>query len=92
MLGPQEKIMPSPLHDDKYHMDAPLKPKPSYERTVTIEPEEYDALMAELPTPEIEPQSVSNASEIDEKFRKIEFYMMIIVGLVLIVLILSKVD
>ncbi len=70
-------------------MEAPMKPKQSCERPVTIEPEEYDALMAELPTPE-EPQSFANTPEIDEKFRKIEFYMMIIVGLVLLVLILCK--
>ncbi len=67
-----------------------MKPKLSGERTVSLEPEEFDALMAGLPAPEIEPQSGSNASEINEKFRKIEFYMMIIVGLVLVVLILCK--
>ncbi len=77
-------------------MDAPMKPKLSCERTVTLEPEELDALMAELPAPEIEPQSLTEntkntkTSEINEKFRKIEFYMMIIVGLVLVVLVLCK--
>jgi len=67
-----------------------MKPKLSSERTVTIEPEEYDALMAELPTPEVELKSPSESEQIDERFRKIEFYMMIIVGLVLLVLILCK--
>jgi hypothetical protein len=71
-------------------MEAPMKPKLSSERTVIIEPEEYDALMAELPTPEVEPKSPSESAQIDEKFRKIEFYMMIIVGLILLVLILCK--
>jgi hypothetical protein len=71
-------------------MEAPMKPKLSCERTVTIEPEEYDALMAGLPTPEVELKSPSESAQIDEKFRKIEFYMMIIVGLVLLVLILCK--
>lgn len=84
--------MSSRSHDDKYLMDAPMNPKPGNERLVTLEQEEYNALMAELPTPEIEPQSNANASEIDERFRKIEFYMMIIVGLVLVVLILCKPD
>lgn len=67
-----------------------MKPKLSSERTVIIEPEEYDALMAELPTPEVETKSPSESAQIDEKFRKIEFYMMIIVGLILLVLILCK--
>ncbi len=88
--------MPSRSHDDKSRMDAPMKPKLSCERTVTLEPEELDALMAELPAPEIEPQSfvkitkIAKTSEINEKFRKIEFYMMIIVGLVLVVLVLCR--
>jgi hypothetical protein len=73
-------------------MDAPLKTKPDDERPVTIEPEEFNALMAELPIPEIEPESPLDAPDINEKFRKIEFYMMIIVGLVLLVLILCKPD
>ena len=67
-----------------------MKPKSNCERMVTIEPEEYDALMAELPTPEFELKSTSESAQNDEKFRKIEFYMMIIVGLVLMVLILCK--
>ncbi|MHB9071888.1 MAG: hypothetical protein ACYC6G_00025 [Desulfobaccales bacterium] len=66
-----------------------MKPKLS-ERTVTLEPEEYDALMAELPTPEVELKSPSESAQIAEKFRKIEFYMMIIVGLILLVLVLCK--
>lgn len=69
-------------------MEAPIKPKPSGVQKVTIEPEELNALMAELPAPEPEP--TPQASEVDEKIRKIEFYMMIVVGLVLLVLILSK--
>jgi hypothetical protein len=82
--------MPFRSPNDEQHMDASLEPEPSTARMVTIEQEEYNALMAELPHPEIEPQSTSNGSEIDEKFRKIEFYMMIIVGLVLIVLVICK--
>ena len=82
--------MLSRFHDDKERMDAPMKPKPGCERPVTIEPEEYDALMAELPTSEVDLKSPSESTQLDEKFRKIEFYMMIIVGLVLVVLILCK--
>jgi hypothetical protein len=71
-------------------MEAPMKPKLSSERRVTLEPQEYDALMAGLPIPKAELKSPSESEQIDEKFRKIEFYMMIIVGLVLLVLILCK--
>lgn len=67
-----------------------MEPRLSGERMVTLEPEEYDALMAELPTPEFELKPPSESAEIDEKFRKIEFYMMIIVGLVMLVLMLCK--
>jgi len=65
-----------------------MKSNPKREQKVTIEREEYDALMAELPIPEAEPKPALTSSEIDEKFKKIEFYMMILVGLVLVVLIL----
>jgi hypothetical protein len=82
--------MPSRFLDDKEPRVAPMKPKPGSERLVTLEPEEYDALMAELPTPEVDLKSAPESAQIDEKFRKIEFYMMIIVGLVLVVLILCK--
>jgi hypothetical protein len=82
--------MPFRFHDDNYRMEAPMKPKLSSERKVTLEQEEYDALMAELPAPKAELKSPSESAQIDEKFRKIEFYMMIIVGMVLLVLILCK--
>jgi hypothetical protein len=60
-----------------------MKPKPLCNRKIDIEREEYDALMSELPLPEVEPESAYGAPELDEKLRKIEFCMMIIVGLVL---------
>jgi hypothetical protein len=67
-----------------------MKPKARFDRKITIEPEEYDALMSGLPTPEVELKPTSNSSKIDEKFRKIEFCMMIIVGLILVVFILCR--
>lgn len=82
--------MSSNSQDDNHRQDAPVKPKLGFEQPVTLEPEEYDALMAELPPPESDLPSPPSRPEIDERFRKIEFYMMIIVGLVLIVLIISK--
>jgi hypothetical protein len=63
-----------------------MKPKSPYDRTVTIEREEYDALMSDLPTPEVS----SGSPELEERFRRIEFYMLIIVGVILIVFILCK--
>lgn len=72
-----------------------MKTKPGCDRTVTLEQEEYDALMTELSSPEGGPPSTYNFPEIDkkkvdEKLRKIEFYMMIIVGLILVMLLLSN--
>ncbi len=46
--------------------------------------------MSELPAPEVELKPTYGSPELDEKLRKIEFYMMIIVGLILVVLMLSK--
>jgi hypothetical protein len=71
-------------------MDGPMKRKARFDRKITIEPEEYDALMSGLPTPEVDLKPTSNSSKIDEKFRKIEFCMMIIVGLILVVFILCR--
>ena len=42
--------------------------------------------MSELPEPEIS----SSSDEIEERFRKIDFYLMIIVGLILLVLLISQ--
>jgi hypothetical protein len=66
-----------------------MKPKPECHRQIIIEREEYDALMAELPTPEVDPKPPDGSPELEEKLRKIEFSMMIIVGLILVVLLLS---
>ena len=63
--------------------------KPRRARKIIIEREEYEALMAELPTPEFELQPPHESSELAEKVRKIEFYMMIVVGLLLVVLLLG---
>jgi hypothetical protein len=51
--------------------------------------EEYDALMSELAM-ESEPEQVAPTSEIDEKIRKLEFNMMILVGLILVVFMLCR--
>lgn len=51
--------------------------------------EEYDALMSELAL-EPEPEHVAPISEIDEKVRKLEFNMMVLVGLILVVLMLCR--
>jgi hypothetical protein len=63
-----------------------METKPKGDRTIIIEREEYDALMSELPEPEIS----SSSDEIEERFRKIDFYLMIIVGLILLVLLISQ--
>jgi hypothetical protein len=52
--------------------------------------ESLRALIAEMPTPEVELTPTSGSAKLDEKMRKIEFYMMVIVGLILVVLILDK--
>ena len=49
--------------------------------------EEYEALMSELAL-ESEPEHVAPISETDEKVRKLEFNMMVLVGLILVVFIL----
>ena len=63
-----------------------MKPKPISARAITIEREEYDALMSELPTPEFS----SCSPEVEERFRKIDFYLMVIVGLILLILLLVQ--
>ena len=51
--------------------------------------EEYDALMSELAL-EPEPEHVAPISEIDEKFRKLELNMMVLVVLILAVFIVCQ--
>jgi hypothetical protein len=51
--------------------------------------EEYDALMSELAL-ESEPEHVAPISETDDKVRKLEFNMMVLVGLILVVFILCR--
>jgi hypothetical protein len=50
-----------------------------------ITPEEYDALMSEL-TQVVLPESPRPVVTIDERFRRIEFNLMILIGLILIIL------
>jgi hypothetical protein len=54
-----------------------------------ITQEEYDALMSELAL-KSEPGHVAPISEADEKVRKLEFNMMVLVGLILVVFILCR--
>jgi hypothetical protein len=63
------------------------KTMPSAGRIITRE--EYDALMSEL-TLESEPEHVGPMSEAAEKVRKLEFNMMVLVGLILVVFILCR--
>jgi hypothetical protein len=51
--------------------------------------DEYDALMSELAL-KSESKTSAPISEIDEKIRRLEFDMMILVGLVLVVFILCR--
>lgn len=51
--------------------------------------EEYDALMSELAL-ESRPEPGAQKSETDEKVRKLEFNMMILVGLILVVFALCQ--
>jgi hypothetical protein len=85
-FGAAKKIIPLLRYADNDGKETPMKPKSPYDRTVTIEREEYDALMSDLPTPEVS----SGSPELEERFRRIEFYMLIIVGVILIVFILCK--
>jgi hypothetical protein len=66
--------------------------KPESKTNRPIDKEEYDALMSELSTSEDESETPPSARDIEEKFRRIEFCMMIIVGLLIAVLIISKAD
>lgn len=59
-------------------MDS-MKSEPERDRKILIEPEEYDALMSELPTPEENPEP----PELEERMRKIEYCMIIVITLVL---------
>jgi hypothetical protein len=56
-----------------------MKSEPERDRKPLIEPEEYDALMSELPTPEENPEP----PELEERMRKIEYCMIIVITLVL---------
>ncbi|MFZ5447931.1 MAG: hypothetical protein ACOZFS_04765 [Thermodesulfobacteriota bacterium] len=67
-----------------------MKPEPKCVQRTIIEREEYEALMSGFPTRAEEMKPTSDCREIEEKFRRIEFCMMIIVGLVLVVYILCK--
>jgi hypothetical protein len=60
---------------------------PSCNRIVTRE--EYDALMFELAQKAI-PELTASTSDIDMKLKKLEFNLMILVGLVLIVFMLCR--
>jgi hypothetical protein len=51
--------------------------------------DEYDALMSELAL-KSESKTSSPISEIDEKIRRLEFDMLVLVGLVLVVFILCR--
>ncbi len=51
--------------------------------------EEYDALMSELAQQD-EPELLVPISQVHERVRKLEFNMMILVGLILVVFILSQ--
>lgn len=51
--------------------------------------EEYAALMSELAL-ESEPDHIAPISETDKKVRKLEFNMMVLVGLILVVFILCR--
>jgi hypothetical protein len=51
--------------------------------------EEHDALIYEL-TREAKPEHVASITVVDEKLRKLEFDMMVLVGLILIVFLLCR--
>ena len=61
-------------------MESP-KSELKQDRNVLLEPEEYEALMAELPTPEEDP----GPQKLEERIKKIEFCMLVVVTLVLII-------
>ncbi len=54
-----------------------------------ITQEEFDALISEL-NQNVEPEHVASISEGDGKLRRLEFNMMVLVGLILIVFILCR--
>ena len=58
-----------------------MKSEPERDRKILIEPEEYDALMSELPPPEEKPDT----PELEKRVRKIEFCMIIIIIMVLVI-------
>jgi hypothetical protein len=84
--------MPESRHTDNHDAEAGMKPVSQSNRRITLEREEYDALMSELSRSEPEPKTPPSSQDIEERFRKIEFCMMIIVGLLLAVLVFSKAD
>jgi hypothetical protein len=61
-------------------MESP-KSELKKDRNVLLEPEEYEALLAELPPPEEDP----GPQKLEERVKKIEFCMLIVVTLVLII-------
>jgi hypothetical protein len=67
-----------------------MKPQPGCDRKISIEQEEYDVLLSELPPSEAEPKPTDDFPELDEKLRKIEFCMLLLIGLVFVVLLLSQ--
>jgi hypothetical protein len=88
--SPKIKINPPSYHAEIDRTEAAMKLKPRCDRKVSLEKEEYEALMAELPTLEFESKPAPDAPELADRLRKLEYYMMIIVGLVLVVLMLGK--
>lgn len=57
------------------------KNEPKPDRNVLLEPEEYEALMAELPPPEEDPAP----QKLEERIKKIEFCLLVVIALVLII-------
>jgi hypothetical protein len=90
LFGIPKKIIPPARDADNHRKEALMKPKPLFHRSKIIEREEYEALMSELPTQDIQPQANSIPPDLDERIRKIEYCMMIIVGLILVVLLICK--
>jgi hypothetical protein len=69
------------------NLDSGMENLSSSGRIITQE--EFDALISEL-TREVEPEHVSSIPDADEKLRKLEFNMMVLVGLILVVFILCR--
>jgi hypothetical protein len=69
-FGLQENIFL--LLTDNVRKEVPMKPRPQSDRKITIEGEEYDVLLSELPPSEAEPKPTDDFPELDEKLKKIE--------------------